>query len=293
MLSRTLPWLAGVFLWSWGWAALIAMSGRPTVGLIFVALALPYIMGPAVVSWIWRRFWVREASFEDLNELKLGNPTMVAWLGAIGFVWASAGVAHVLGWGSFDLSGHAIADRMTLVQGPEKAAEALAGMQAGLLPYAVIASVQALLVGLLYAPVRVGEELGWRGVFARELAPLGPWGSAVLGALLWGIWRVPLVWMGGYFPDAPLAGAVAMVAASVPQGVLLVWLARRADTVWVAAIAQGVLTAIGPFHELAIRGGNPVLTSPMGAAGGVAALLIVAVVAVVERRQAARPAAAS
>ena len=293
MLSRTLPWLAGVFLWSWGWAALIASTGRPTVGIVFVALALPYILGPAVVSALWRRFSVREAAFEDLNELKLGNPTLVAWLGAIGFVWASAVVAHVLGWGSFDLSGHAIADRMTLVQGPEKAAEALTAMQAGPLPYAVIASLQALLVGLLYAPVRVGEEMGWRGVLVRELAPLGPWGSAVLSAVLWGIWRVPLVWMGGYFPDAPLAGAVAMVAASVPQGVLLVWLARRADTVWAAAIAQGVLTAICPFHELAIRGGNPVLTSPMGAAGGVTALLLVGVVVWVERGRAGRSAAAS
>ncbi len=293
MLSRTLPWLAGVFLWSWGWAALIASTGRPTVGIVFVALALPYILGPAAVSALWRRFWVREAAFEDLNELKLGNPTLVAWLGAMGFVWASAVVAHALGWGSFDLSGHAIADRMTLVQGPEKATEALTAMQAGPLPYAVIASIQALLVGLLYAPVRVGEELGWRGVLVRELAPLGPWGSAVLSAVLWGIWRVPLVWMGGYFPDAPLAGAVAMVAASVPQGVLLVWLSRRADTVWAAAIAQGVLTAIGPFHELAIRGGNPVLTSPMGAAGGVTALLLVGVVVWVERGRAVRPAAAS
>ena len=84
-----------------------------------------------------------------------------------------------------------------------------------------------------------------------------------------------------------------MVAASVPQGVLLIWLARRAKTVWAPAIAQGVLTAIGPFNELVSVGGDPVLTSPVGAAGGVAALLIVAVVWGVERSRAPRSQAAA
>lgn len=284
MTARVWPWLAGVFVWSWGWAAIVAAFGRPAVGIVFVLLALPYVFGPAVVSAVWRRRIVREAPLEDLNELSVGNPTLVAWVGAMGFVWLSALVAHALGWGVFDLSGVAIAERVATVQGPDKAAEALTAMQAGAVPYAVIASAQALFVGLLYAPVRVGEEYGWRGVLPRELAPLGPWGSAIAASLIWGIWRVPLIWLGGYFADAPLAGAVAMVAASVPQGVLLVWVARRARTVWAAAVAQGVLTAIGPFHELAIRGGNPVLTSPMGAAGGVAALVLVAVVALVDRR---------
>jgi hypothetical protein len=283
MLSRVLPWLLGVFTVSWGWAGLVALSGRPTVGLAFVLLALPFIFGPAAVSWAWRRYVVREAPFEDLNVLHLSNPALTGWLGAIGFVWLAAAVAHGMGWAAIDLSGQAIADRMSEVQGPDKAAEALTAMQASPVPYAVIASMQALMVGLLYAPVRVSEELGWRGVLARELAPLGPWGSAVLSALLWGIWRVPLVWMGGYFPDAPAAGAIAMVAASVPQGVLLVWLARRAKSVWAPAIAQGVLTAIGPFNELVSVGGDPVLTSPMGAAGGVAALVLVAVVWGTER----------
>lgn len=277
MTTRVLPWLSGVFVLAWGWAGLLALSGKPLVGLPFVALALPFLFGPALVSWTWRRWVVREAPFEDLNVLTLGNPAVIAWVGAIGFAWLAALVAHVVGWGAIDLSGQAIADRMSVVQGPEKAAEALVAMQAAPLPYAVIASVQAMLVGLLYAPVRVSEELGWRGVLVRELAPLGPWGSAVVASLLWGIWRLPLVWLGGYFPDAPLAGAVAMVAASVPQGVLLTWLARRAKSVWAPAIAQGVLTAIGPFHELVSVGGDPVLVSPMGAAGGVAALLLVAV----------------
>ncbi len=287
MSSRVLPWLLGVYAVSWGWAGLIALSGRPTVGLAFVLLALPFIFGPAAVSWLWRRYVVREGPFEDLNMLHVGNPALTGWLGAIAFVWLAALVAHVMGWGALDLSGQAIANRMNEVQGPEKAAEALTAMQAAPVPYAVIASLQALLVGLLYAPIRLCEELGWRGVLARELAPLGPWGSAVLSGLLWGIWRVPLVWMGGYFPDAPAAGALAMVAASVPQGVLLVWLARRAKSVWAPAIAQGVLTAIGPFNELVSVGGNPVLTSPMGAAGGVAALLLVAVAWGLDRREAA------
>lgn len=287
MIARVAPWLAGVFLWSWGWAAVVAGLGRPVVGILFVVLALPYVFGPAVVSALWRRFVVREAPLEDLNELSVGNPTLLAWSGAMGFVWLSALVAHALGWGAFDLSGQAIAERMAAVQGPDKAAEALTAMQAGPVPYAVIASVQALFVGLLYAPVRVGEEYGWRGVLPRELAPLGPWGSAIAASLVWGVWRVPLIWLGGYFADAPLAGSVAMVAASVPQGVLLVWVARRARSVWAAAVAQGVLTAIGPFHELAVRGGNAVLTSPMGAAGGVAALVLVAAVALLDRRSAA------
>ncbi len=278
MFARTLPWLLGVFVWSWGWAGVMVWSGRPLVGVGFLVLALPYVLGPAFVSALWRRYIVREAPAEDLNELALGPPALVGWLGAIGFVWLTALVAHIAGWGGLDLTGVAIAERMNDVQGPEKAAEALSMMQAAPMPYAVNASLQALFVGLLYAPVRVGEELGWRSVIVRELAPLGPWGSAVAAGLLWGIWRLPLVWLGGYFTDSPVAGAVAMVAASVPQAVLLTWLARWGKTVWAPAIAQGVLTAIGPFHELVLRGGDPAMTSPMGAAGGIAALVVLGAV---------------
>ncbi len=277
MRSRVLPWVIGVYAWSWGWAGLLALTGRPTVGLGFLILAIPFIMGPGVVTAIWRRRVVREAPLEDLNELKIGNPTLVGWLGAIVFVWVAALLAHLFGWATFDLTGTAIAERVSDVQGAEKAADALTAMREGAVPYAVVASLQALMVGLLYAPVRVAEELGWRGVLPREFLGLGPRWSALLAGLLWGIWRVPLVWMGGYFADAPMAGALAMVAASIPQAVLLTALARRAKTVWAPAIAQGVLTAIGPFHELVLQGGNPVLTSPMGAAGGVAAVLGVAV----------------
>lgn len=292
MLPRALPWLLGVFAWSWGWAAIIAFLRLPTVGIGFFILALPYVLGPALVTTVWRRRVVHEAPFEDLNMLHIGNPTLTGWLGAIGFVWLAALIASLCGWGTFDLTGEAIAQRMTDVQGPEKAAEALIAMRAGPVPYALMASLQALMVGLLYAPVRVAEELGFRGVLPRELAALGPRGSALLAGLLWGVWRIPLVWMGGYFADAPVAGTIAMVAASVPQAVLLIALARWAKTVWAPAIAQGVLTAIGPFQELVLIGGNPVLTSPIGAAGGLAALVGVLVLwGNEERRAAAVPSA--
>ncbi|MSP55935.1 MAG: CPBP family intramembrane metalloprotease [Myxococcales bacterium] len=273
MLPRALPWLLGVFVWSWVWAAIIAMLRLPTVGVGFFILALPYVLGPALITAVWRRRVVHEAPFEDLNVLRIGNPALAGWLGAIGFVWLAALIASLCGWGTFDLTGAAIAQRMSEVQGPEKASEALIAMRAGPLPYALLASLQALMIGLLYAPVRVAEELGFRGVLPRELGALGPKSAALVAGLLWGVWRIPLVWMGGYFADAPVAGTVAMVAASIPQAVLLVALARWAKTVWAPAIAQGVLTAIGPFQELVLIGGDPVLTSPMGAAGGVAALV--------------------
>ena len=113
--------------------------------------------------------------------------------------------------------------------------------------------------------------------------------------LLLAVWGGKLVyetpnWAAAFgLKDISLAWAIILygLAASVPQGVLLVWLARRAKSVWAPAIAQGVLTAIGPFNELVSVGGNPVLTSPMGAAGGVAALLLVAVAWGLDRREAA------
>lgn len=289
MLSRFIPWLLLVFVGSWGWAGVVVLSGKPTVGIGFLVLALPFIMGPAVGSLVWRRFWTREVALEDLHEVRLNHAAMSGWLGAVALVWVAALVSAALGWGALDLSGVAIAERMRSVQGPEAAATALTAMQASALPYAVVASMQALLVGLLYAVLRVGEEYGWRGVALRELAPLGFWGSAVLTALLWGIWRLPLVVLGGYFPGDEVVGAIASVLASVPIGVLLAVLARWGGSVWAPAIAQGVLTAIGPFQELVTRGGSTVLTSPMGAAGGIAAtLLLICALPVVLRSPAFR-----
>jgi membrane protease YdiL (CAAX protease family) len=68
----------------------------------------------------------------------------------------------------------------------------------------VMIIVSAIFAGFsLNLPVTLGEELGWRGLLAEELRPLGYWKSNLLIGLIWGIWYAPIVLMGFNFPAHP------------------------------------------------------------------------------------------
>lgn len=63
---------------------------------------------------------------------------------------------------------------------------------------ALIALVQGVIAGAtLNAVVAFGEEYGWRGVLAEELATLGRWRAHTLKGTIWGLWHAPAIaWLG-------------------------------------------------------------------------------------------------
>lgn len=281
---RVGAWLALAFGWSWGVAALFRATGHVAEGYWSLALAVPFLLGPLLASLAWKRWVVREPIGTLETRLEMNGWLVAAWLAPVAVVWAAAGVAHVFGWAELDLTGAPIVERVAALRGPEAAAEVQKGLAEARAPYPVLASIQALVVGVLvYAPLAFAEEIGWRGVLVRELRPLGTWTTGVTTGLLWGIWLAPLALLGMFFPDDPVRGAVVLAGTCIPMGALLTWIRERAGTIWAPSVARGVFTSLGGFHELVLRGGEPRVTSALGLAGGVVLLTLALVLFTVER----------
>lgn len=275
ILRRAGSWIALCFAWSWAVAAIVHFGGVPVDGYWSLALAVPFLVGPLLASLVWKRLVVREPVASIDTALRFDGVVVVAWLAPVAIVWASALVAHVFGWATLDLTGGAIVERVLAVRGEDAAANVQEGLAASQVPYPLLASIQALIVGLFfYTPLAFTEEIGWRGVLLRELRPLGFWPAALGIGLAWGLWHVPLVLLLGYFPDAPVQGTLVLVGASIPLGALLAWVREASGTVWAAAMAHGVLTALGGFHELVLRGGVPQVVGVTGVAGGIVLLAL-------------------
>lgn len=275
MVRRAGSWLLLVFAWSWGVAALFAATGHTAEGYWTLAIGVPFLMGPLLASLAWKRWVVREPLNTLDAALKMNGLLIAAWLAPVALVWAAAGVAHLLGWGVFDLSGAPIVERVAELRGPEAAEEVRKGLEASRTPYAALATLQALVVGVLvYTPLAFAQEIGWRGVLSRELRPLGLWPSSVLIGIGWGVWIAPMALLGLFFPGDPVRGAVALAGACIPLGALLNWIRVRSGTVWAACVAHGVLTAFSGFHELVLSGGEARATSAWGLAGGIVYLAL-------------------
>lgn len=247
-----------------------AMHGRLWADARYLLVAMPYLWAPFLATALWRRFVIRELPPAG-DALILGPTVLLALAGPIALAWVAALFAHAFGWGTIDLGGAGIVAIKAQQEGTEVAATLEQALAAAPLPYPVVASIEALFFGALLAPIRYGEESAWRGALHRELSALGFWNAALLGGFLWGLWRVPLVALGGFFPDHPIAGPIVTIAASIPTGALLAWIRVRSNSLWAGAAFQGVLAALGPFHELILVGGDPLIVSPIGAAGGLAA----------------------
>lgn len=275
MTRRLGGWLALAVAWSWPWAALVAWLGGGQPGLVAWLGGIVFVLGPWFASLAWSRWVVREPLHPEEREVRFNGVLMAAWAAPVVLVWLATGVARLGGWGQLDLSGEILVEHARALQGEEAAERTRERLGGSSVPYLLQVGVQAMMGGLLYAPVRMAEEVGWRGVVLRELRSGGFWFAASASALLWGLWRAPLVWAAGTFPGDPGVGVAVTLAASVPYGVLLAWLRARGGTVWAAALFQGTLTVLGPFHELVLRGGEAVVTSPVGAAGALVVLAAV------------------
>ncbi len=278
LARRAGSWLGLCFAWSWGLAGVVYAAGIPMEGYWGLALAIPFLVGPLLASLAWKRFVVHEPASSLDTGLRFDGTVLLSWIAPVIVVWASALVAHLFGWGTLDLTGGPIIERVLALRGEDAAARVREGLAAAAVPYPVLASLQALIVGLFfYTPLAFAEEIGWRGVLLRELRPLGFWPAALLIGLAWGIWNVPLVLLGGHFPDAPVQGALVLVGASIPLGALFAWVRQASGTVWAAALAHGVLNALRGFHELVLTEGTPQVVGVLGVAGGIV-LLVLAVV---------------
>jgi membrane protease YdiL (CAAX protease family) len=114
-----------------------------------------------------------------------------------------------------------------------------------------------LAVGLVSA---LGEEIGWRGFLVPTIHRLGGFGwASIASGLIWSLWHVPLILVGGYEAGTPAWYAIPCFIVSVTGiSIMLAWLRLRSGSFWPAVLFHAV-------HNLTIQGifdGSTIDTGP-------------------------------
>lgn len=93
----------------------------------------------------------------------------------------------------------------------------------------------------LFTFMTFGEEFGWRAYMNQKMEPvLGVVGTCVIGGAIWGVWHAPLTVNGHNFgvdyPGFPYVGILLMSLICIFESSILMWLTKKTDSVFPAAI---------------------------------------------------------
>jgi membrane protease YdiL (CAAX protease family) len=105
---------------------------------------------------------------------------------------------------------------------------------AGIL-FAMAAFQSVLINSFIGLMAGFGEEYGWRGFLQNELLSLGRMRGVILVGLVWGIWHLPLIWMGFNYPGYPLLGSLLMVIFSMLLGFILSYAMLKTAAIWLVS----------------------------------------------------------
>jgi len=251
-----------------------------------VLVVLVYMWAPAVAAILVQR-WHGESIRAGCG-LRRGRLRWVglAWVTPVGLLALTIGIGVLFPEVSFTTDYGAFLRGLGL---PEEQVEASVAVLEGLpVPPGVFLVGQGLVAGLtINAVAALGEELGWRGLLLRELAPLGFWRLSLLTGVVWGVWHAPLIVQGHNFPDAPFAGIVVMTGWTVAASPLFTYLTVRARSVLAATLLHGSFNAVASLSLVYLTGASNLFVGPVGVAGIGAGLLATAACVVHDRYVAA------
>ncbi len=286
-VRKVLAFLALAFGISWAGAIVFAVVGVDLESLSgTILLVVVYMWAPAIAAILIQR-WDGESIRAGCG-LRRGRLQWVglAWLTPVGLLALTIGIGIVFPDVSFTTDYGAFLRGLGL---PDEQVEASVAVLEGLpVPPVVFLVGQGLVAGLtINAVAALGEELGWRGLFLRELSPLGFWRLSLLTGAVWGIWHAPLIVQGHNFPDAPVAGIVVMTGWTVAASPLFTYLTVRAKSVLAATLLHGSFNAVASLSLVYLTGAGALLVGPVGIAGIGSGLLATAVCVVHDRYVAA------
>jgi uncharacterized protein len=291
-----------------GWAVLVGAAlfvlgqrslGEPAAPMVLV-LAVGYMPAPLVAAlitekiagegYLMRRIFTRRLGRQLLRTLVVVPAVIVSLLLVmVGLSWLAGTVVGISGAGRLLTSVEDLVASTLAVSGASMDATAVAKVTASTPPLwglLAIAVLLALLAGFTINGVTAfGEEYGWRGWLADELAGLGAVRANLLTGVMWGLWHAPLILLGYNYDSYRLPGVVAMIAWCV-AGSFLLWRIRQVTgTVLAAAIAHGAINGFAGIFLLILAGSNPLLAAPVGAVGIVAVAVVAALLWLAARPQ--------
>ncbi|MEO3795472.1 CPBP family intramembrane glutamic endopeptidase [Nonomuraea sp. B10E15] len=99
---------------------------------------------------------------------------------------------------------------------------------------------------VIWLPMFFGEEVGWQGYLLPRLLSLGVWPAMACTALVFALWHLPTLIMGGQYPGhSPLASVAYMIISTVLLVPIFTWLRMRSGSVWPAVLAHNFVSSAG------------------------------------------------
>jgi membrane protease YdiL (CAAX protease family) len=245
---------------------------------------------PGLVALLFQRFAVRRPLRTGLDLYFRPNRWFVAsWLTPAAWILLALGVTLLLPGTRFtpDLAG--MAEHFPGMTSADLGAMRAQVAAVPLPPLGALLAVGLLLGPTLSTVAAFGEEVAWRGLLLRELAPLGFLRSALLAGAFQAAWHVPFVFEGFFLPGHPWAGTTYIFASCLLTSIVMSYLRLRAKSVIAAAIFHGTAGACGPVITAMFAGGHPLLVGIDALAGVVALLPFVAAVLFMLKNRPASP----
>jgi len=114
-----------------------------------------------------------------------------------------------------------------------------------LLSFLFILITNALFGTIMGLPYSFGEEMGWRGYLLPKLIEAGVASPLLLNGVIWGLWHVPIILMGKYYPGPELISTLTffMISATC-MGYILCVVYLRSKSIWPCIILHAAWNAI-------------------------------------------------
>jgi len=268
-IQRISLFLGLTFGGSWLVAGIFYALGGRLQSLLALPVLLVFMFMPMTMAIVVQKLVYKQPLAEPLGiSFKLNGWFLVAWLLPIIVALGTLGAGLLLPGVEYapDLAG--LFERLAGTLPPDQVERARQAVTS--LPIHVfwVSLLGALAAGpTINAVAGFGEELGWRGLLQRELAPLGFWKSSLLIGFFWGLWHAPIIAQGYNYPQHPLAGVLMMTALTVLLAPLFSYVRLKAKSVIAAAVMHGSLNASGGLAILLVRGGDDLTVGVTGLAG--------------------------
>jgi membrane protease YdiL (CAAX protease family) len=129
---------------------------------------------------------------------------------------------------------------------------------------------QMIVQGLFIGVLALGEEFGWRAYLLQKLTDRfgSARNAAVLVGVVWGVWHLPLLFMGlGTDPNITDSRQIFIFAllypiSTISTSILLSWATLRSGSVWPAAIGHATELGVAALAMGMMKGPLNLIVSP-------------------------------
>lgn len=113
------------------------------------------------------------------------------------------------------------------------------------------------ILALLFSPILLGEEFGWRGYLQVKLLEDRPLYAAIATGVIWGIWHFPQTLLGYGFPDGRILGLFILPITTILLSIIYGWLQLKTDSVWAPSLAHAAHNSISGLILMLLFMGGP------------------------------------